>query len=156
MKIVFGLLLSLTVNMAWAGEYLFKVKEYDQPHMLKLVTSENNSRISFFQLYDSSDGKVLFELKGKESFEISTDVLDLNDDVSNDSDITFEDVVEGLTCVEELRSNPWGDTAIVKTDTYTIFIKLVIANNTVVGGRLEIANNDVEEMALWGDLIPVN
>ncbi|MCT4640826.1 MAG: hypothetical protein N4A33_00920 [Bacteriovoracaceae bacterium] len=146
------LLVILSSFSSFAGTYTFQIKEYDQPHILVLETNEENTVIKKFKIYDSRDGKVLFNIAGTSSF-IESDEEIYYEGNLGEKTITFEDNVSNLTSQNDLLINPWGDSEISREYTYAIFVRFEVTNNKIIGGRLEIANNQIQEIAMWGDLV---
>lgn len=71
-----------------------------------------------------------------------------------DGIIKIQDTVENLKPINDKGySNYYGDTDISQDYTYAIYLEFYKNDdNKLEIGRIEIANNDQQEMALWGDL----
>lgn len=146
-RILLGLIAMVSVN-AHAGTFQFNLWEASieefQPFKVTVNTGNSLNDIQTVTIKDANKNITLFK--------INKSLLNIK---ASKNQIAISQKTSGLRPFNKTTyHNAYGDTPIDPKNTYAVDIKLDLRNGQFVGGNIEIADNQVEEMALWGDLLP--
>lgn len=148
MRSLLCLFLVFTSFSVIAKEYQFRVYEssVEEFEPFEVIIEQND-------LTKTVSSLIVKEIKSNIVF------FDLNESqlesVFDNNTLNVKDIVENLNALnEEVYNNYWGDAPIGKEYTYAIYLSLELNDSLdIIGGNIDIAHNEYEEMALWGDLI---
>lgn len=132
-----------------ADEYLFALKE--QPHYISLKFDKKHQNLIGFELFEPLNQQVTFSFQGRNVFTHYPYEIHYEGPLG-DRRLILQDNID-VKVLDEIELNPWGDSPILRAHQYSIYIRVEITNNKVIGGFIEITDDSVQETSLWSDLI---